>query len=40
MNKLIKNLLIAAAISVAIVGAYTPATASANRGSWQRDPVG
>lgn len=40
MNKLIKNLLIAAAISVAIVGAYTPATASANGGSWQRDSVG
>jgi SOS response regulatory protein OraA/RecX len=40
MNKLIKNLMIAAAISVAIVGAYTPATASANGGSWQRDSVG
>lgn len=40
MNKLIKNLLVAAAISVAIVGTYTPATASANGGSWQRDSVG
>ena len=40
MNKLIKNLMIAAAISVAIVGVYTPATASANGGSWQRDSVG
>lgn len=40
MNKLIKNLLIAAAISVAIVGAYTPATASANGGSWQKNSVG
>ena len=40
MNKLIKNLLIAAAISVAIVGAYTPATASANGGSWQKNSTG
>ena len=40
MNKLIKNFMIAAAISVAIAGAYTPATASANGGSWQRDSVG
>ena len=40
MNKLIKNLLIAAAISVAIVGAYTPATASANGGSWQKNSIG
>lgn len=40
MNKLIKNLMIAAAISVAIVGAYTPATASANGGSWQKNSVG
>ena len=40
MNKLIKNLIIAAAISVAIVGAYTPATASANGGSWQKNSVG
>ena len=37
MNKLIKNLMIAAAISVAIVGAYTPATASASGGSWQKN---
>lgn len=40
MNKLIKNLIVAAAISVAIIGVYTPATASANGGSWQRDSVG
>ena len=40
MNKLIKNLTVAAAISVAIIGVYTPATASANGGSWQRDSVG
>ena len=40
MNKLIKNLLIVAAISVAIVGAYTPATASANGGSWQKNSIG
>lgn len=40
MNKLIKNLIIAAAISVAIVGAYTPATASANGGSWQKNSTG
>ena len=40
MNKFIKNLIIAAAISVAIVGVCTPATASANGGSWQRDSVG
>lgn len=40
MNKLIKNLMITAAISVAIVGAYTPATASANGGSWQKNSVG
>ena len=40
MNKLIKNLTVAAAISVAIIGVYTPATASASGGSWQRDSVG
>ena len=40
MNKLIKNLTVAAAISIAIIGVYTPATASANGGSWQRDSVG
>ena len=40
MNKLIKNLMIAAAISVAIAGAYTPATASANGGSWQKNSIG
>lgn len=40
MNKLIKNLTVAAAISVAIIGVYAPATASANGGSWQRDSVG
>lgn len=40
MNKLIKNLLIAAAISVAIVGVYAPATASANGGSWQKNSTG
>ena len=40
MNKLIKNLTVAAAISIAIIGIYTPATASANGGSWQRDSVG
>lgn len=32
MNKLIKNLTVAAAISIAIIGVYTPATASANGG--------
>lgn len=40
MNKLIKNLTVATAISVAIISVYTPATASANGGSWQRDSVG
>lgn len=40
MNKLIKNLTVAAAISIAIISVYTPATASANGGSWQRDSVG
>ena len=40
MNKLIKNLAVVAAISIAIIGVYTPATASANGGSWQRDSVG
>ena len=40
MNKLIKNLMIAAAISVAIVGVCAPATASANGGSWQKNSVG
>ena len=40
MNKLIKNLAVAAAISIAIIGVYAPATASANGGSWQRDSVG
>ena len=40
MNKLIKNLTVAAAISIAIIGVYTPATASANGGSWQRDSIG
>ena len=40
MNKLIKSLTVAAAISIAIIGVYTPATASANGGSWQRDSVG
>ena len=40
MNKLIKNLTVAAAISIAIIGVYTPATASANGGSWQKDSVG
>ena len=40
MNKLIKNLTVVAAISIAIIGVYTPATASANGGSWQRDSVG
>jgi len=40
MNKLIKNLTVAAAISIAIIGVYTPATASASGGSWQRDSVG
>lgn len=40
MNKLIKNLIIATAISVAIVGAYTPVTASANGGSWQKNSIG
>jgi len=40
MNKLIKNLTVAAAISIAIIGIYTPATASANGGSWQKDSVG
>ena len=40
MNKLIKNLTVAAAVSIAIIGVYTPATASANGGSWQRDSVG
>ena len=40
MNKLIKNLTVAAAISIAIIGVYTPVTASANGGSWQRDSVG
>ena len=35
-----KGLAVAAAISIAIVGIYTPATASANGGSWQRDSVG
>ena len=40
MNKLIKNLAVAAAVSIAIIGVYTPATASANGGSWQRDSVG
>ena len=40
MNKLIKNLTVAAAISVAIISVYTPATASASGGSWQRDSVG
>lgn len=40
MNKLIKNLMIAAAISVAIVGVCAPATASASGGSWQKNSVG
>lgn len=40
MNKLIKNLTVAAAISIAIIGVYTPATASASGGSWQKDSVG
>ena len=40
MNKLIKNLTVAAAISITIIGVYAPATASANGGSWQRDSVG
>ena len=40
MNKLIKNLTVATAISVAIISVYTPATASASGGSWQRDSVG
>ena len=40
MNKLIKNLMIAAVISVAIVGVCAPATASANGGSWQKNSVG
>ena len=35
-----KGLAVAAAISIAIIGVYTPATASANGGSWQRDSVG
>ena len=40
MNKLIKNLTVAAAVSITIIGVYTPATASASGGSWQRDSVG
>ena len=40
MNKLIKNLTVAAAVSITIIGVYAPATASANGGSWQRDSVG
>jgi len=40
MNKLIKNLMIAATISVAIVGVCAPATASASGGSWQKNSVG
>ena len=40
MNKLIKNLMIAAAISVAMVGVCAPATASASGGSWQKNSVG
>lgn len=35
-----KVLAVAAAISIAIIGVYTPATASANGGSWQRDSIG
>ena len=35
-----EELAVAAAISIAIIGVYTPATASANGGSWQRDSVG
>ena len=35
-----EGLAVAAAISIAIIGVYTPATASANGGSWQRDSVG
>ena len=35
-----KGLTVAAAVSIAIISVYTPATASANGGSWQRDSVG
>ena len=35
-----KGLTVAAAVSIAIISVYAPATASANGGSWQRDSVG
>ena len=35
-----KGLTVAAAVSIAIISVYTPATASASGGSWQRDSVG